>query len=372
MEGGSRNRDDCPQLIDLIHNDRKWVGRENGGNFGRVAEEKKLELKLGPPGEEAWFINENNKNHNSSAKPSFGCFSSMVSETLNSKNQNHKFSSMETQPVGTIFSSSWCPGSSPSPSNFHMKTQQQFQQLKPSYLQFQSVPQNLPAVAKESSQLCNTKVVVELQKNHTEKKACFPTSASVPANTASCNSSQKSRTAPAPVVGWPPIRSFRKNLSNISTSKPASESEYGVLSKDPSIKKLENCKKGLFVKINMDGVPIGRKVDLSAYDSYEKLSSAVDELFRSLLAAQRDSFTAGIHNKIAEVEAITGLLDGTGEYTLVYEDNEGDRMLVGDVPWDMFASTVKRLRVLKSSELSALRLGSSKEEKTPPNSAVKM
>lgn len=28
-----------------------------------------------------------------------------------------------------------------------------------------------------------------------------------------------------------------------------------------------------------------------------------------------------------------GLLDGTGEYTLVYEDNEGDRMLVGDVPW---------------------------------------
>lgn len=38
------------------------------------------------------------------------------------------------------------------------------------------------------------------------------------------------------------------------------------------------------MKINMDGVPIGRKVDLKAYDSYEKLSSAVDELFRGLLA----------------------------------------------------------------------------------------
>lgn len=34
----------------------------------------------------------------------------------------------------------------------------------------------------------------------------------------------------------------------------------------------------------MDGVPIGRKVDLKAYDSYDKLSSAVDELFRGLLA----------------------------------------------------------------------------------------
>lgn len=38
------------------------------------------------------------------------------------------------------------------------------------------------------------------------------------------------------------------------------------------------------MKINMDGVPIGRKIDLNAYDSYEKLSSAVDELFRGLLA----------------------------------------------------------------------------------------
>lgn len=32
--------------------------------------------------------------------------------------------------------------------------------------------------------------------------------------------------------------------------------------------------------------------------------------------------------------AITGLLDGSGEYTLVYEDDEGDQMLVGDVPWE--------------------------------------
>lgn len=45
-----------------------------------------------------------------------------------------------------------------------------------------------------------------------------------------------------------------------------------------------SCKKGLFVKINMDGVPIGRKIDLGAYDGYQKLFFAVDELFRSLLA----------------------------------------------------------------------------------------
>jgi len=49
--------------------------------------------------------------------------------------------------------------------------------------------------------------------------------------------------------------------------------------------------------------------------------------------AQRDSSAGGIQNKQEEEKAITGLLVRSGEYTLVYEDNEGDRMLVGDVPW---------------------------------------
>lgn len=47
---------------------------------------------------------------------------------------------------------------------------------------------------------------------------------------------------------------------------------------------MESSQKGFFVKINMDGIPIGRKVDLSTYDSYEKLASAVNELFKGLLA----------------------------------------------------------------------------------------
>jgi len=102
----------------------------------------------------------------------------------------------------------------------------------------------------------------------------------------------------------------------------------------------------LFVKINMDGVPIGRKVNLKAHNDYKSLSSAVDHLFRGLLAAQKDA-------TFTRESEITGLLDGNGEYTLVYEDNEGDRVLVGDVPWNMFVSTVKRLRVLKRSEISS-------------------
>ncbi|KAD4889313.1 hypothetical protein E3N88_21386 [Mikania micrantha] len=74
----------------------------------------------------------------------------------------------------------------------------------------------------------------------------------------------------------------------------------------------------------MKGVPIGRKVDLNAYDTYEKLSVAVDQLFRGLLAAQNDTSGARIYGNYEDEKPITGLLDGNGEYTLVYEDNEGE------------------------------------------------
>lgn len=99
---------------------------------------------------------------------------------------------------------------------------------------------------------------------------------------------QKNRTASGPVVGWPPIRSFRKNLATTSSnSKPTSQTESQTQHHNKVVagkKSIDNnYGKGLFVKINMDGVPIGRKVDLKAYHSYENLSIAVDELFRGLL-----------------------------------------------------------------------------------------
>lgn len=94
------------------------------------------------------------------------------------------------------------------------------------------------------------------------------------------------RTAPGPVVGWPPVRSFRKNLASTSSSKLGNESSHGgqINKSDDGEKQVETKKEGMFVKINMDGVPIGRKVDLNAYNSYEQLSFVVDKLFRGLLA----------------------------------------------------------------------------------------
>uniref|UniRef100_A0A5B6YHW5 Auxin-responsive protein n=1 Tax=Davidia involucrata TaxID=16924 RepID=A0A5B6YHW5_DAVIN len=373
MADCSRKDEPCPQLLDLISKDREWLVRRDEQRRNGSSEDKKLELRLGPPGQD-WTIKDGTKNHSRERDESllslsyFSNKASMNHSNSNS-NSNPNISGTKRGFLDTVDRKTIEDGWITNNNNNGTQTQKFSSSENTvgtalSFLhKFPSTPQSLPVKAKESSQHCCTKVV-DLQ--NAEEKAFSPTSV----NTAVPNSSQK-RSAPAsaPVVGWPPIRSFRKNLASSSSSKPPLESQDVVSDKVAKEKQVESCQKGLFVKINMDGVPIGRKVDLKAYDSYEKLSSAVDELFRGLLAAQIDSSADGIQTKQEGEKAITGLLDGSGEYTLVYEDNEGDRMLVGDVPWHMFVSTVKRLRVLKSSELPTLCLGS-KQEKTPLDAAA--
>jgi auxin-responsive protein IAA len=70
-------------------------------------------------------------------------------------------------------------------------------------------------------------------------------------------------------VGWPPVRSFRKNMLAI---KKGSSEESG---------------NAAFVKVSVDGAPYLRKVDLKMYKSYQELSDALGNMF--------SSFTIGKH-----------------------------------------------------------------------------
>lgn len=60
----------------------------------------------------------------------------------------------------------------------------------------------------------------------------------------------------------------------------------------------------------MDGVPIGRKVDLKSFTDYDNLSSAVDELFRGLLA--------GTFSILAQFSKILQFLTVKFSYNTVY------------------------------------------------------
>ncbi|GFZ04202.1 phytochrome-associated protein 1 [Actinidia rufa] len=282
MDGCSSKGLGCPQLLDLIPKDREWfVQRGEQRSHGSKSEEKKLELRLGPPGEDYGAKLEREGRKKEDGILSLGYFGGFTYSV-----------DMKTTENGWIMKNN----------------------------------------GGQNQQFSFTE---KFQSNNNAEKKVFSSSAAAFANPAVVPNSSQKRTAPAPapVVGWPPIRSFRKNLASSSSSKPVPESPDAVPNKLSSEKPADSCRKGFFVKINMDGVPIGRKVDLKAYDSYEKLSSAVDELFRGLLAAQKDSSSCEIHHKQEGEKAITGLLDGTGEYTLVYEDTEGGRVLVGDIPW---------------------------------------
>ncbi|CAJ2661207.1 unnamed protein product [Trifolium pratense] len=142
------------------------------------------------------------------------------------------------------------------------------------------------------------------------------------------------------IVGWPPIRSFRKNTmaSNLTKSNDEAEGKPGF-----------EC---LYVKVSMDGAPYLRKVDLKIYNNYMELSSALEKMFTCFIIGQFNS--PGVPGKDGLSESsLRDLLHGS-EYVLTYEDKDGDWMLVGDVPWGMFADSCRRLRIMKGSEAIGL------------------
>ncbi|GAU48117.1 hypothetical protein TSUD_141390 [Trifolium subterraneum] len=71
------------------------------------------------------------------------------------------------------------------------------------------------------------------------------------------------------VVGWPPIRSFRKNSM-------ASQSQKNDDEDDEDVEAKSGC---LYVKVSMDGAPYLRKVDLKFFSTYMELSSALEKMF---------------------------------------------------------------------------------------------
>lgn len=95
-------------------------------------------------------------------------------------------------------------------------------------------------------------------------------------------------------MGWPPIRAYRMNslVNQAKAQRGEEEKEIGEKDKPKDVSKKKPCsgnkitssaitEKGHlgFVKVNMDGIPIGRKVDLNAHSCYESLALALEDMF---------------------------------------------------------------------------------------------
>lgn len=138
---------------------------------------------------------------------------------------------------------------------------------------------------------------------------------------ADSNGQEAAPMAKAQVVGWPPIRSYRKNSFQ---ARKADQAEAA----------------GLLVKVSMDGAPYLRKTDLKVYEGYTELREALENLFKCF--------------SLGELSGMEGC-NNRSEYAITYEDKDGDWMLVGDVPWEMFISSCKRLRIMTGSEARGMR-----------------
>ncbi|KAI3678863.1 hypothetical protein L6452_38167 [Arctium lappa] len=145
--------------------------------------------------------------------------------------------------------------------------------------------------------------------------------------------------AKAQVVGWPPVRSYRKNMMSVQ--------------KKSCLRRHEDVNGGgtvAFVKVSMDGAPYLRKVDLKMYKSYQDLSDALGNMFSSFTIGNCGS--QGLKDFMNESK-LMDLLNNS-DYVPTYEDKDGDWMLVGDVPWEMFVDSCKRLRIMKGTEAIGL------------------
>ncbi|GAB4843283.1 Auxin-responsive protein iaa7 [Ancistrocladus abbreviatus] len=151
--------------------------------------------------------------------------------------------------------------------------------------------------------------------------------------------------AKAQVVGWPPVRSYRKNA--MATQKTTTEVEN-----DKTVATGGGTSSGTaaLVKVSIDGAPFLRKVDLKMYKSYQELSDALGKMFSAF--TMRNYGAPGMIDFMNESKLMNLL--NSSEFVPTYEDKDGDWMLVGDVPWEMFVSSCKRLRIMKGSEAVGL------------------
>ncbi|XVE62809.1 hypothetical protein DITRI_Ditri06bG0149800 [Diplodiscus trichospermus] len=177
----------------------------------------------------------------------------------------------------------------------------------------------LPGTSEDSekqaspTQRCNKRALPDMN----EESVCGDDHNSTVATAAKKCDKETAPPTKAQVVGWPPVRSYRKNCL-----QP---------------KKTEAETAGIYVKVSMDGAPYLRKIDLKVYKGYPELLKALENMFK---------FKAG---EYSEREGYNG-----SEFVPTYEDKDGDWMLVGDVPWEMFTNSCKRLRIMKGSEARGL------------------
>ncbi|OEL23877.1 Auxin-responsive protein IAA27 [Dichanthelium oligosanthes] len=151
------------------------------------------------------------------------------------------------------------------------------------------------------------------------------------------------RVVPLPsAVGWPPVHTSRRNIvtamqvtktggATVAADGPKSSTtthaggEKNVAAQTDSTVVATRPPVNMFAKVHMEGYTIGRKINLRAHGSYDSLSRVLTKMTRNFFCPADCSGA-----NTGEEED----LSNSDKFIFLYEDFEGDRMLVGDVPWE--------------------------------------
>ncbi|XP_076891946.1 auxin response factor 2B-like [Bidens hawaiensis] len=88
-------------------------------------------------------------------------------------------------------------------------------------------------------------------------------------------------------------------------------------------------------KVQKQGIALGRSLDLTKFNNYDELIAELDELFE---------FNGKLKNR-------------NKTWLVVYTDDEGDMMLVGDDPWQEFCGMVRKIYIYTREEVQRMNLG---------------
>ncbi|KAK4749558.1 hypothetical protein SAY87_027007 [Trapa incisa] len=101
---------------------------------------------------------------------------------------------------------------------------------------------------------------------------------------------ESTRPAKAQVVGWPPVRTYRKNCLQQKKAEPEQAA-------------------GVYIKVSMDGVPYLRKIDLKVYSGYPELLEDLEGMFKFKAASSYKAtlIIHYVHHFLQEAENHEGL-----------------------------------------------------------------
>ncbi|KAK4776467.1 hypothetical protein SAY86_005155 [Trapa natans] len=117
------------------------------------------------------------------------------------------------------------------------------------------------------------------------------------------------------------------NYSNIPSVSSDPEKSCLQYSQESHGRHIRSC-----TKVHMQGISVGRAVDLTQFHRYEELLRKLEQMFD-----------------------IEGELCGSErKWQVVYTDDEDDMMMVGDDPWNEFCNIVRKIYIYTTEEVKKL------------------